>query len=112
MKRTRINQISKKRSKQMSLYRELLEDIRPKDNRSELSHKLPEAGQADWRSGYRLEPHHIRGRIGLALIDPFNIIFLTPTEHDYYQSRMNDDTKSFLESVVEPIRMKQGYVKE
>ena len=88
----------------MSIYHELLEQIRPQDNRSELSGELP-----DWQSGGIVEAHHINGRIGTALIDPFNIIFVTREEHAEIHAHNTYERKQELLAIVEPIRIKQGW---
>jgi hypothetical protein len=77
-------------------------------NRSELSGKRP-----DWRSDGFVEPHHIDGRIGDRLLDPFNLIMLTADEHDTEQQhRPGCHTKEELFNIVRPIRLKQGFKEE
>ena len=104
MKRTRIKSISKKRQGQMSIYHDLIEQIRPQDNRSELSGELP-----DWQSGGIVEAHHINGRIGTELINARNIIFLTREEHADIHAHNTYERKQELLAIVEPIRIKQGW---
>ena len=88
----------------MSIYHDLIEQIRPQDNRSELSGELP-----DWQSGGIVEAHHINGRIGTALIDPFYIIFVTREEHAEIHAHNSYERKQELLATVEPIRKAQGY---
>lgn len=102
MKQTRIPPISKKRKIELEKYYPLIEELRRLcDNRSELSGHYP-----DWQSKFLLEPHHIEGRIGKLLLDPFNIIMLTRTEHDTIRQA---HTKEELLTLVREIRIKQGF---
>ncbi len=91
----------------MSIYHDLIEQIRPQDNRSELSGELP-----DWQSGGIVEAHHINGRIGTALIDSFNIIFVTRDEHNEIHASNTWERKQELLEIVRPIRIKQGITKD
>jgi hypothetical protein len=56
-----------------------------------------------------VEAHHINGRIGTELINPFNIIFLTREEHAEIHSHNTYEQKEKLMAIVRPIRERQGY---
>ena len=77
------------------------------NNKSELSNKSP-----DWQSNYRVEPHHINGRNGERLLDPFGIILLTRTEHDIEEGKIKGKKagKEKLLALVKDIRIKQGFI--
>ena len=101
MKQTRLRPISKKRAEEMRKYFPLVEELRQLcDNRSELSGDIP-----GWPSNFQAEPHHIEGRSGKRLLDLFNIIMLTRTEHDTIRQT---HTKEELLALVRDIRIKQG----
>ena len=88
----------------MPEYNKLITELRDQcNNRSELSGE-----RSDWRSDYNAEPHHIMGRIGKDLINPFNIIFLTSTEHAMQDKNGYEEKRRLLE-YIRPIREKQGY---
>jgi len=70
-------------------------------NRSELSGANPY-----WQSDFIVEPHHIEGRTGKRLLDPFNIIMLTRPEHDTIR---RTHTREELLTLVRDIRIKQGF---
>lgn len=77
MKRTRIKSVSDKRKAELEAYH-ILEDLLREfcGNKSELS-----GDYADWQTHWDVEGHHIDGRNGERLLDPFNIIMLTRNEH-------------------------------
>ena len=101
MIRSGVNRISKKRLLEMPIYNVLIVELRQHcGNRSELSGIQP-----DWQSGYLVEPHHIRGRIGKRFLNPFNIILVTRPEHD----TIKQYTKEELLAIVRQIRISQGY---
>jgi hypothetical protein len=110
MKRTAIKPISKKRQKQLREYIKLstlLKDYA--GHKSELSGK-PET-QYD-----KLVPHHIEGREGKRLINPFNIIICLTSEHtssnECIHKHNSFELKQELLKIVEPIRLNQGFKKE
>jgi hypothetical protein len=77
-------------------------------NRSELSGRRP-----DWRSDGVIEPHHIGGRTGEHLLNPFEIIMVTDEEHDIEtEHKPGCHTKEELFNIVRPIRLKQGFKEE
>ncbi len=104
MKRTPIPKVSDKRAGQLAEYRPLIEKLRALcDNKSELSGKAP-----GWRC--KVEPHHIDHRENERLLDPFNIILLTATEHRMEQQHLPGcHTKEYLLKLVREIRIKQGW---
>ena len=73
-------------------------------NRSELSGDM-----ADWRSDGHVEPHHIDGRNGKRLTDPFNIILVNRSEHLVIEESNGWEAKQKLKEYIRPIRIKQGY---
>ena len=100
-----IRPISKKRFKQLREYTKLKDIFREKcGNVSELSGDNP-----DWQTTFNAEPHHITGRTGEKLINPFNVILVTRLEHIELQSKMNWDKKRELLAFIKPIRIAQGY---
>ena len=107
MKQTRLRPISKKRRVELVKYLPLIEKLRRLcSNRSELSGDIP-----DWQSNFNVEPHHIEGRIGKRLLDPFNIIMLTRTEHDIEEGKIKGEKQGVdkLKNLVWEIRSKQGF---
>ena len=104
-----IKPISDKRKAQMPEYNSLVVQLTKLcGNKSELSSNAP-----DWQSAFRVDPHHIRGRIGKLFLDPFNLICLTRDEHAIENDhREGCHTKEQLEQIVYPIRIKQGFIKE
>ena len=108
MKRTRLNQISKKRQAQLPAYRTLIKVLRELcNNKSELSGQNP-----DWQSSWNAEPHHIERRNGERLLDPFGIILLTRFEHDREEGKIKGEKpigKEKLLAIVKELRLKQGF---
>ena len=100
----RIRQISKKRQKELPAYNKLINKLGTLcGNKSELSGDKP-----NWQFNYKVVPHHIMGRAGPMLSDPFNIIILTPPEHDAQDGNNNDDKMKLL-AFIRPIRIAQGF---
>ena len=88
----------------MPEYHALVEELRSKcNNRSELS-----GDKGDWQTNFSVEPHHILGRTGKRLTDPYNLILLTRIEHNA-QAGNNDRGRQTLLQYIKPIREKQGY---
>jgi len=107
MKRTRLNKISKKRQAQLPAYNKLIKKLVILcGNKSELSGQNP-----DWQGYYKIEPHHIGGRNGKRLLDPFGVILLTRTEHDLEEGKIRGEKvgKEKLLAIVKEIRTKQGF---
>jgi len=93
--------VSKKRRIEVRKYRILEIELRQKcENLSELSGRTP-----DWQSDYLVEGHHITGRTGKKVYNPFNIIMLTRSEHDTIKKT---HTEAELLALVRRIRIKQG----
>jgi len=92
----------------MREYTELIKTLRHLcENKSELSGQNP-----DWQSRYLIEPHHIDRRNGDGLLDPFNIILLTRTEHDRQEGKINGQkplSNYELYRIVFPLRISQGF---
>ena len=100
-----MRRVSKKLQARLPAYNALIKELREGcGNRSELS-----GDQGDWRTDYNVEPHHIGGRIGNDLINPFGIILLTREEHDIQDSN-GWERKQELLNYIKVIRLKQGYV--
>ena len=96
----RINPISKKHARELreySLLRGIL--IAKCDNKSELS--------GEWGT----EPHHIMGRTGKHLTDPFNVVMITHDEHETYTNGINcnHEAKLKLLAHIREIRLAQGF---
>ena len=107
MKKVRINPVSDKRQAQLKEYYALVVKLTLGcGNQSELSGNRP----TEWQSSFRVEPHHIMGRRGKRLLDPFGIIMLTATEHIREQQyKEGHHTKEELLNIVRPIRIAQGF---
>ncbi|KKL60063.1 hypothetical protein LCGC14_2209100 [marine sediment metagenome] len=104
LNRSPIRKRSKKLQSKLPGYNALVKELREGcGDRSELS---GESG--DWRFDYSVEPHHIEGRDGSRLTDPFNIIMLTTAEHEEQDSN-GWERKQALLAYIKPIRIKQGY---
>ena len=56
-------------------------------------------------------PHHIYGRRGAHLYDPFNIILVTNAEHREIHAHNTPELKAKLAGLVEQIRLAQGFLK-
>lgn len=103
----RLGPMSKKREAQMIEYHALVDDLTTRcANKSELSGKIP-----NWESHYTVDPHHIDGRTGDKLLDPFNIIMLTREEHDIEEGKRKGEKQGAdkLRSMVYWIRVSQGF---
>ena len=109
MKKTKIKPISEKRRVQLRDFLSLRIYLTDQcKNKSELSGKEP-----DWQSGFLVEAHHITGRTGKRLLDPFNIIMLTRDEHSIENDHKEGcHTKEELREIVYNIRKKQGFEQE
>ena len=114
MRKTPLKRVSKKLQTKLPEYYKLVGKLRELcDNKSELSSNKP-----DWMSNYLVEPHHINGRTGKRLLDPFNIIMLRRDEHDIEEGKIPGTNlfpkvgKEKLTQIVYDIRIKQGFLKE
>ncbi len=109
MKKTKINPFSEKRQAHYLKYMELCGRLCCLcDNKSELSGNKP-----DWQSQWLVDPHHIDGREGKRLLDPFNIILLVRDEHQAIEEEKpingHKYTKEELLNLIRPIRIRQGF---
>ena len=105
-KRTRIKPVSNKMKEKLPTYRALINELRQKcNNRSELSGEM-----GDWRTAFRVEPHHIKGRVGKHLTNPFEILLVTRAEHLIIEESNGYQEKEKLLDFIRPIRIEQGYV--
>jgi hypothetical protein len=104
-KRTPLKVVSPKHSRHLRTYNEvrgrLLELA---GGKSELS-----GIQGDNSISGRLSPHHITGRGGAKLTNPFNIIWLLEREHWIAQSEMSWENKQTLLDFIKPVRISQGF---
>lgn len=106
--RSKLKPVSDKTAKLMYAYKELINRLRYLcNNTSEL-----DGAYADWQSEFRVEPHHIGGRTGKLLLNPFNIIMLNRPQHTYYQEHNTQENKQKLLDIVKAIRLKQGFKEE
>lgn len=101
-----IPPISKRRKAELREYYILENKLRQLcGNKSELS-----GAYADWQTHWNVEGHHITGRNGKRLLDPFNIIMLVRDEHTIEQRYLEGcHTEEELLAIVRPIRIKQGF---
>ena len=105
-----MRQVSPKQSQRLKEYRRVrdcLYQLNAVGNhgRSELSGK---PATYSYNLGeVALELHHVCGRIGDKLCDPYGMILITFEEHRDCEN--NEYTKEELLSIVEPIRRKQGW---
>jgi hypothetical protein len=109
LRQSPLKQVSEKRKRELREYYELIEFLRILcDNKSELSGKSP-----DWQSKYKVEAHHINGRNGDRLLNPFELIMITRNEHDIEEGKVKDkkptDPKKLLR-IVKEIRLRQGFI--
>ena len=103
-----LKPVSARQAKRLIEMTELKQQlIRGCYNQSELSCEKP-----DWQSGYLVEPHHICGRVGKHLLNVFEIIMLTRTEHDYEEKHKSFERKRELLALVKPLRIAQGFIEE
>lgn len=101
IRRTRIKAVSEKRKAELAEYSSLEDRLCLLcGNKSELSGDAP-----DWQTDYFVEGHHITGRNGKRLLDPFGIIMVTRPEHD----RIWEYSKETLLQMIRPLRIKQGF---
>ena len=108
--RAKIKPVSDKMTKLLREYNKLVNLLRGLcENKSEFDGALP-----DWQSDYKVEPHHIGGRNGKLLLDPFNIIMLDRNRHDIEQGKIKGDkhSKQELLAIVKKIRLSQGFKEE
>jgi hypothetical protein len=77
--------------------------------------KLACGCHSEWSSEcctvYDIEPHHIDGRRGDRLLDPFNIILLNAEEHKHFQAHNSWQVRQALKMWIRPVRLAQGFKK-
>ncbi len=56
-----------------------------------------------------IEPHHISGRRGERLLNPFSIIMITPDRRRYETAHHTFERIQELKDIVRPIRIAQGW---
>ena len=110
LKRRPIKQISCKRKAQNAQYAELRDRLfLLASGFSEYASNKGLAKMTISCSKGQLEPHHIDGKQGKRLIDPFNIIICTTVEHCYFQAHNSYEQRQRLLAIVRPIRLAQGF---
>jgi hypothetical protein len=60
------------------------------------------------RNSHNTEPHHLKGRHGKHLINPFEILMCYANQHDYRQKHLKETRETDLQLVRE-IRLRQGF---
>ena len=100
MKQSPIRAVSTKRAAQNREYRRL----------SLLLNELARY-HSEWNGAECcfLEAHHIDGRRGDRLLDPFNIILLTAEQHRTFQAHNSWEVRQALKLWVRPLRLAQGF---
>ena len=106
MKQTKLRAVSTKRAAHNEAYRDLID---------KLFHEAMPCSEWDGTveisyGHYVLEPHHIDGRRGKRLLDPFNIILLTPEQHRTFQAHNSWEVRQALKLWVYGLRIQQGFV--
>lgn len=100
-----MRSVSPKHKQELREYNKIREKIMGLAGfKSELS-GIPDTGTIEGA----LEIHHITGRIGQRLINPFNLILLTHSEHFVCQDTMSWEHKQELLEYIRPIRLAQGF---
>lgn len=101
MKKVALKKVSPKRKAELEEYYPLEEKLRLLcGNKSELS-----GAYADWQTHWDVEGHHITGRNGKRLLNPWNIIMITRVEHDTIWKYSKEE----LLQIVKGLRIKQGF---
>lgn len=98
---------SEKRAAQEKNYREILAKIIWRKNAHDL-----DRSEWDGTFGRLIEAHHIDGRRGDRLCDPFNIILLTPAQHRTFQAHNSWEVRQALKAWVYELRIQQGFKDE
>jgi hypothetical protein len=57
-----------------------------------------------------IHPHHIDHRENVRLLNPFNIICITPSQHRYETAHHTFQREQELKDIVRPLRISQGFV--
>jgi hypothetical protein len=108
IKRTALRAVSQKRQAQKNEYRKLLGKLYDGSGISEWNGDRDGHWEGDRYIGLR-EPHHIDGRTGARLLDPFNIILLTPAQHRTFQAHNSWEVRVALKLWVRGLRLEQGF---
>jgi hypothetical protein len=101
---TPLRPVSPKQAKRLNKMYKLTDYLK------ELSHNTSELSGKGIDQMNDIEPHHIQGRIGMLLFNPFNIILLRSDEHRIEQAHMSYERKQELLAIVKVIRLKQGFI--
>ena len=110
---TTINAKSKKHKEIDPEYHKLIDKLRELcGNVSEMTGEYPDWSSSYDLGGYMIEPHHIGGRRGAKLTDPFGIVMLTGKEHRIEEGRENGIPfgKDKLYKKVRILRISQGFL--
>lgn len=103
--RTYLKRVSPKRAPKLRTYNAVRDRlIELCKGKSELS-----GNQASNSIENSLSSHHILGRGGQRLVNPFNIIILLEKEHWVAQENMSWEAKQALLAFIKPIRIAQGF---
>ena len=103
-----MKRISDKRAAQLADYDKLISNLAAFAlYRTEL-----EEAPSVWNPTARLEAHHIDGRRGDRLLDPFNIIIVTAEQHREIHQHNTWEQKQKLLALVKEIRLRQGFSQE
>lgn len=101
-----MKRVSDKRQAQLKEYKVLVHNL------LEYSRGFSELPPNKYVGVEYLNPHHIYGRRGWHLTDPFNIILTGGNEHtgdDGIQAHNTPELKEKLAGIVKEIRLKQGF---
>ena len=119
MKQSKLRPISTKRAAQLVEYRKLIARLHAFNLESHMGYPVSEwTGKKPhlivWHEEMFmwLVPHHIDGRRGERLLDPFNIILITEQEHmgdNGIQKHNTWEAKQKLADIVRPLRIQQGF---
>lgn len=99
MKQTKLRAVSTKRAAQNEQYRRL-----------SLSLEIMSDCECEWCGVFGVENHHIDGRRGARLLDPFNIIRLCRRCHTVFQAHNSWEVREALKLWVYGLRIQQGFL--
>lgn len=106
MKQSPIRAVSTKRAAQNTEYRWLCQFLD-----RETPYACEWCGNT-WCGEIGIENHHIDGRRGARLLDPFNIIRLCRRCHTVFQAHNSWEVRQALKLWVRPLRLAQGFKDE
>jgi hypothetical protein len=110
IKRTALRAVSQKRQAQKNEYDILKLTLMEQQNRGGYY-----ISELDGEISKTLEVHHIDGKQGKRLFDPFNLILITPEQHlgdNGIQKHNSWEAKQKLLGIVRKIRLEQGFLEE